>query len=306
MDLIAEVKGEVAQVSCRTCRKVCLNEDYFVSHRCRGQETGKKHRFICNTCGKSFKQKIGLQYHNIYIHNGERKAACPHCSYRAPDKAKLSLHLRKHSKARPFVCEICNASFKVRSTYKTHVARHSNSGKHVCIHCNKAFVMLSQYEEHCQIHNVERPFACSQCGMTFKQKKRLRVHLRAVHYHDKRFVCTICGSAHINNWNLQIHMKTHNYVSIGYPNVCVHCGSTFRGKAGLAAHMRMRHPMMFVGMSLNSEEIIEHILDPSPPVDPLKVEVFSCSFCGLPFESFDLLTEHTTTEHEVFIYSSAT
>lgn len=300
-----ELKGEMAAVSCRYCRKLFLNKEQFLPHPCKGQHTDKGRKFVCTICGRSFAQKIGLQYHNIYMHNGERKAACPHCSYWAPDKAKLSVHLRKHSKIRPFVCEFCNASFKFRSTYKNHVARHTNSGKHVCTQCNKTFLILSELEEHSQIHSLKRPFVCSQCGMAFKQKKRLRVHLRAVHYQDKRFACNICGSTHINNWNLQIHMKTHSYVNIGYPNVCIYCGSTFRGKAGLAAHMRMRHPMVLVGVSLDNEELIEHILDPSPPVDPLMVEVFSCSLCGLLFESLDLLTDHTTTEHEVFIYSSA-
>ncbi|XP_064111135.1 uncharacterized protein LOC135218610 isoform X4 [Macrobrachium nipponense] len=300
-----ELKGEMAAVSCRYCRKLFLNKEQFLAHGCKGQRTDKGRKFVCTICGRSFAQKIGLQYHNVYIHNGERKAACPHCNYWAPDKAKLSLHLRKHSKIRPFVCEFCNASFKFRSTYKNHVARHTNSGKHVCTQCNKTFLILSELQEHSQIHSLKRPYVCSQCGMAFKQKKRLRVHLRAVHYQDKHFACNICGSTHINNWNLQIHMKTHSYVNIGYPNVCIYCGSTFRGKAGLAAHMRMRHPMVLVGVSLDNEELIEHILDPSPPVDPLMVEVFSCSLCGLLFESLDLLTDHTTTEHEVFIYSSA-
>ncbi|XP_068214978.1 uncharacterized protein [Palaemon carinicauda] len=299
-----EFKGEMAAVSCRYCRKLFLNKEQFLAHCCKGQRTDKGRKFVCTKCGRSFAQKIGLQYHNVYIHKGERKAACPHCSYWAADKAKLSVHLRTHSNLRPYVCEFCNASFKFRSTYRNHVARHTNSGKHVCTQCNKTFLILSDLEQHSEIHSLKRPYVCSQCGMAFKQKNRLRIHLRAVHYQDKRFSCTICGSTHINNWNLQVHMKTHSYVNIGYPNVCIHCGSTFRGKAGLAAHMRMRHPMMLVGVSLGSEEAIEHILDPSPPVDPLMVEVFSCSLCGLLFESLDLLTDHTTTEHEVFIYSS--
>nr|XP_045626452.1 uncharacterized protein LOC123775358 isoform X5 [Procambarus clarkii] len=231
---------ETAAVCCRCCRRVFVNVQQLEGHRCRGRASGDR-RFPCTTCGKTFTQKISLQYHNIYVHDGERKAACPHCDYKAPDKAKLSVHLRTHSKLRPYVCECCGASFKFRSTYRSHVARHTNSGNFVCSQCNKAYMMASELREHCRIHAVDRPFVCTLCGMTFKQKKRLRVHHRAVHLRDKRYVCDVCGSTHINNWNLQAHMRTHLNLETAYTNVCEHCGSSFRGRAGLAAHLRLRH-----------------------------------------------------------------
>ncbi|KAK3883769.1 hypothetical protein Pcinc_011943 [Petrolisthes cinctipes] len=101
--------------------------------------------------------------------------------------------------------------------------------------------MESELREHHRIHLPDRPFLCNVCGMTFKQKKRLRVHHRAVHLRDKRFVCNVCGSSHINNWNLQTHMKTHTQMDTMCHNMCDQCGSMFRGRAGLAAHIRLRH-----------------------------------------------------------------
>ncbi|KAK3860521.1 hypothetical protein Pcinc_033440 [Petrolisthes cinctipes] len=101
--------------------------------------------------------------------------------------------------------------------------------------------MESELREHHRIHLPDRPFLCNVCGMTFKQKKRLRVHHRAVHLRDKRFVCNVCGSSHINNWNLQTHMTTHTQMDAMCHNMCDQCGSMFRGRAGLAAHIRLRH-----------------------------------------------------------------
>lgn len=270
----------------------------------------KERRFACNICRKTFSQKISLQYHNVYVHDGERKAACPHCDYRAPDKAKLSVHLRTHSEIRPFVCDTCGGSFKFRSTYRAHVARHTNSGPFVCEYCKKAFMMASELQEHSRIHGVVRPFACQLCGMTFKQKKRLRVHNRAVHLQDKRYVCDICGSSHINNWNLRGHMKTHLHVDNNCSNVCELCGSNFRGKAGLGAHMRMRHPetrepprQSFQVLELGIEpEAIEHSsMEPQAGDVELKmIEVYSCNTCGLLCDSLDQLTAHSADQHGMY------
>lgn len=320
---VGEVQ-ESGQVSCRHCRREFSSRQEFDGHRCRSQASSNSsggRRFPCNQCGKTFTQKISLQYHNIYVHNGERKAACPHCDYRAPDKAKLSVHLRTHSKVRPYVCGFCRASFKFRSTYRSHVARHTNSGNYVCSQCNKAFTMASELREHCRIHGLERPFVCPLCSMTFKQKKRLRVHHRAVHLRDKRFVCDVCGSCHINNWNLRAHMKTHIQSDSTYANFCKHCGSIFRGRAGLAAHMRLRHGTECIQQNLPEEEEedtedeeqllvekygmvlrltnneeIEHIIEPEL-IQKVKIEIYPCSYCGQLFESMEQMHTHTLNVH---------
>lgn len=308
--LIAEL-GNPAEVCCRYCRRVFTSVHFFQAHRCRGRPAQMK-KFPCIECGKTFTQKISLQYHNIYVHNGERKAACPHCEYRAPDKAKLSVHLKIHSKFRPFVCEFCGASFKFQSTHRSHVARHTNSGKYVCDQCNKAFMMNSELLEHCRTHASDRPFVCTICSMTFKQRKRLRIHHRAVHLRDKRYVCAVCGSSHINNWNLQAHMKTHAQADSSYVHVCSYCGSTFKGRAGLAAHIRLRHngdntqPQeqcrekyeVVEILGLQKAEGIQHFLEPQAETSELKmIEVYCCTYCGQLCESFKELKAHTRIDH---------
>ncbi|XP_063589543.1 zinc finger and SCAN domain-containing protein 12-like isoform X4 [Penaeus indicus] len=301
-------EGGASAVCCRWCRRVFFSQPQLAGHKCKGRPV-KERRFACNICRKTFSQKISLQYHNVYVHDGERKAACPHCDYRAPDKAKLSVHLRTHSEVRPYVCDTCGGSFKFRSTYRAHVARHTNSGPFVCEYCKKAFMMASELQEHSRIHAVVRPFACQLCGMTFKQKKRLRVHHRAVHLQDKRYVCDICGSSYINNWNLRGHMKTHLHVDNSYTNACELCGSNFRGKAGLAAHMRMRHPetreprQSFQVLDVGIEpEAIEHSsMEPQAGDVELKmIEVYSCGTCGLLCESLEQLTSHSADQHGVY------
>lgn len=304
----AGAEGGASAACCRWCRRVFFSQPQLASHKCKGRPV-KERRFACNICRKTFSQKISLQYHNVYVHDGERKAACPHCDYRAPDKAKLSVHLRTHSEIRPYVCDTCGGSFKFRSTYRAHVARHTNSGPFVCEYCKKAFMMASELQEHSRIHAVVRPFACQLCGMTFKQKKRLRVHHRAVHLQDKRYVCDICGSSYINNWNLRGHMKTHLHVDNSYTNACELCGSNFRGKAGLAAHMRMRHPetreprqnFQVLEMGIEPEAIEHSSMEPQAGDVELKmIEVYSCGTCGLLCESLEQLTSHSADQHGVY------
>lgn len=318
------------EVCCRVCRAQFSTAELFTEHQCRGGPVSLSSvgpgpggsRFWCGLCRKPFTQKISLQYHNIYVHGGERKAACPHCDFRAPDKAKLSLHLRTHSHHRPFVCQQCGAAFKFRSTHRAHVARHTNSGSFVCSQCSKAFTMESELREHHRIHLPDRPFLCNMCGMTFKQKKRLRVHHRAVHLRDKRFVCDVCGSSHINNWNLQTHMKTHTQMDTMCHNVCDQCGSTFRGRAGLAAHIRLRHsetrsqrsqgtyPVVEVARDQQSsqaqfqvkEENIEHVLVPQQESDLKMIEVYSCNSCNHLCDSLEQLATHMQIHHHLLLY----
>ncbi|CAL4164921.1 unnamed protein product, partial [Meganyctiphanes norvegica] len=237
-------KVTAESVSCRSCHLSFPNENQFNSHRCHAERNKDIKLFECGECGKLFSQKISLQYHNIYVHGGERKAVCPHCDYKAPDKAKLSIHMRSHSQIRPFVCNICGATFKFRATLKTHVARHTNAGDYVCSICKKAFRTDSMLREHSRIHSSERPFICVLCGMAFKQRKRLRVHERAVHLQDKRYACDICGSTYINNWNLRNHMRTHAHLNVLATYTCSTCATTFRGKIGIGdriAHIPLRH-----------------------------------------------------------------
>lgn len=157
--------------------------------------------------------------------------------------------------------------------------------------------------------------------MTFKQKKRLRVHHRAVHLRDKRYVCEICGSCHINNWNLRAHMKTHVQTDTTYTNFCQICGSIFRGRAGLAAHVRLRHSAEYnrqnlpeIGddeaeeeellkeekqqlvLGLPSNEEIEHIIVPQAMAE-VEIEVYPCTHCGQLLQSLAQLRAHTYAEH---------
>lgn len=313
----------VGSVSCRSCHRNFHHENQFNSHRCHAEKNRDIKMFSCDECGKMFSQKISLQYHTIYVHGGERKAACPHCDYKAPDKAKLSLHMRTHSQIRPYICNVCGATFKFKATLKTHVARHSNAGDYVCSICKKAFCTDSMLKEHSRIHSSERPFICVLCGMSFKQRKRLRIHERAVHLQDKRYACDICGSTYINNWNLKNHMRTHAHLNVLATYTCSTCSTTFRGKAGLAAHMRMRHGDMgeqeykvvevvqlAVGGSKGSTEnqglsgavSIEHqalATDalPTEDVELRLIEIHSCYLCGHLCDSLDQLQQHALEEH---------
>ncbi|XP_063595657.1 zinc finger protein 358-like, partial [Penaeus indicus] len=57
---------------------------------------------VCPVCGKAFQGRNRRQNlaHHLLTHTGTRPFPCPHCSYRATQKAHLKRHLeRRHGQA---------------------------------------------------------------------------------------------------------------------------------------------------------------------------------------------------------------
>lgn len=104
--------------------------------------------------------------------------------------------------------------------------------------------------------------------------------------------------------------------------MCDQCGSTFRGRAGLAAHIRLRHsetrPQRSQGtyqvvevshdQQLSQtqpqvkEENIEHVLVPQQESDLKMIEVYSCNSCSHLCDSWERLATHMQTHHHLLLY----
>ncbi|XP_066991947.2 longitudinals lacking protein, isoforms H/M/V isoform X2 [Anabrus simplex] len=121
------------------------------------QDSDNEH--FCSKCGKKNSSKFMLYRHIKYECGRLPAFQCPHCPYRAKQKAHLSEHVYlkhinpgKHSK--PHVCSACGKSYKVRKSLLFHL-------RHEC--------------------GVEPAYKCHLCDFQTKRKESMTTHMVAIH-----------------------------------------------------------------------------------------------------------------------------
>ncbi len=67
------------------------------------------------------------------------KFSCDQCDYSTDRKYSLQVHLRTHSKIKPYVCTFCEKSFARSSDKTRHEKIHQGKKDHKCNFCSKAF-----------------------------------------------------------------------------------------------------------------------------------------------------------------------
>ncbi len=83
----------------------------------------------CDLCGKVYDRPSKLKVH-MRVHTKERPFVCdfPGCDYRSAQKPSLTRHIREHSGDKPYNCKICGTSFTRKFSLKEHLK--SNTYKH--------------------------------------------------------------------------------------------------------------------------------------------------------------------------------
>ena len=177
----------------------------------------KKLAFICEDCGKSFKDKYYIKLHKR-SHSGEKPHPCEDCGKSFTTSTNLILHKKIHSEERPFPCNQCDKSFKILPSLKDHIIRchvvkdpmyeskviEDDTEKFPCDRCPKYLTTKHSLKVHQLTHTGEKAFACDQCEKSFSLKFNLQVHQRR-HLEEKTVTCKSCDQSFKTTADLYNH-----------------------------------------------------------------------------------------------------
>ena len=197
-------------LSCKICNSPFDTKPDLDLHLKTAHE-GKSH--LCSDCGKSYKNKQGLNSHIILVHEKRKPLKCEICGQGFVMKNLLKIHIENvHEGKKPNICEICGAAFSLKTSLRIHIDG---------------------------VHKGKKPFQCSICGQGSKTKGHLDKHIATVHEKKKPFQCGICSSSfftkeHVKRHTLAVHEKKKNHN-------CHLCNVSFAAKSNLRAHILSVH-----------------------------------------------------------------
>ena len=117
--------------------------------------------YSCETCGKTFKQRMALRYH-VKAHTGIKEFTCEECGRGLSTKDALTGHMNTHKGLKPFTCSFCPKQFGQGQNLRSHEQNHRDG----------------------KIKDYVRNIHCDQCDKSYCGPRGLRRHKWEAHSKD--------------------------------------------------------------------------------------------------------------------------
>lgn len=136
--------------------------------------------FHCNKCKKSFRYASALKLHTV-SHTSEKPYTCDRCPSSFSQKSHLTRHITRHkNNAHKFKCCNCKISFRLNFNLQVHMRIHSRTKPYTCNKCGKSFSQKSHLNTHAKSHQ-EKQLICDLCNKRFTLLHHLSTHMQNVH-----------------------------------------------------------------------------------------------------------------------------
>ncbi|KAM3960687.1 uncharacterized protein ACR2FA_005279 [Aphomia sociella] len=116
----------------------------------------------CEVCGKFLSNDVQARRHYESEHPGAdylKRYMCDVCGHTTKQYANLMVHMRTHTKEKPYECPHCDRRFSMPSNRDRHLVVHTGEKRYQCQHCNRRFTQSSAVKLHIQTVHLKIPYA---------------------------------------------------------------------------------------------------------------------------------------------------
>lgn len=140
-------------------------------------------------------------------HTGEekvKKVVCTVCSKALPTNHDLLIHMRTHTKEKPYGCTVCEKRFMLRVHLTVHMRSHTGEKPFACNLCEKGT------SETVTIDQIDPNNVLTTDSFTaFPTNYQLKMH-NYVHTGEKNYSCEVCNRKFSSSANRNTHRKIHD------------------------------------------------------------------------------------------------